>query len=566
MTATILERPQSPIMLMRREHKQLLDQLAPQAPTRVRCCAAHLMSYLQHWHEWKKTLYPTNWIYQPLLEIRSDLMDAYTIHVIRDAIDLLQELGFLSIRKNSRAENWRNGQDKTHQYFLHSDRIEAALENRFSPSAAETPEKSPFVNSETSGVNSETSDANSETSRFIDEIHTQIPTQIPATNSCSLSKEREKIDFVQELEDPWELPANELKQGLMSSCKEIDGISQEQNSGLDKNSAAYASNYVKTAQNELNLVPKLKSDRSSGFQSDEERDDFYQVLLELAKGKGVRSPAGWASAIVRSINAGEPCQYLSEYREGLQVGNCERQEWEISPGQPFPQFISYLKASLKKTGMSDQEAIAAAHHQLSDVNLARSQWESCKRTINRCKEDWEKQHRLGVATPYLPPELMPHREVSFEQAAITMHTLQSSSAQVRELASSFSIESLPAVTPELSPTTEDQNPDQELPSSKQQVCLRLEEPAPKPATALELQEKLNRPVMAPAIRIMVRLNPQWGYRIEEDLVLPVEGAPSLDHLRSLHHNPITKAKVEQLVEVHPEWGFYIDGKGELRDF
>lgn len=72
--------------------------------------------------------------------------------------------------------------------------------------------------------------------------------------------------------------------------------------------------------------------------------------------------------------------------------------------------------------------------------------------------------------------------------------------------------------------------------------------------------------MAPAIRIMVRLNPQWGYRIEEDLVLPVEGAPSLDHLRSLHHNPITKAKVEQLVEVHPEWGFYIDGKGELRDF
>jgi hypothetical protein len=332
---------------------------------------------------------------------------------------------------------------------------------------------------------------------------------------------------------------------------------------LDKNSAASASNYDETVQNDVKSVPKLKSDRASGFRSDEERDDFYQVLLELAKGKGVRSPAGWASAIVRSINAGEPCQYLSEYREGLQVGNCERQEWEISPGQPFPQFISYLKASLKKTGMSDQEAIAAAHHQLSDVNLARSQWESFKRTAVRCQEDWQRQQRLGVQNAYLPAELLPPREVSLEQAVIAMHTLQSNSAQVRELASSTELSlSLAATEPS-------------------QACLPLElpepavepepraaedlEPAaePEPMTVAELQEKLNLPVFAPLVRMMA---PQLGYRVEDGLVLPAEGMPSLDLLRSLHHNPITKAKVERLVEVHPEWGFYIDGKGELRDF
>jgi hypothetical protein len=48
-------------------------------------------------------------------------MKVFSIHVIRAAISLLQKLGYLSIRKNSRDLNWRNGQDKTHQYLLNVD-------------------------------------------------------------------------------------------------------------------------------------------------------------------------------------------------------------------------------------------------------------------------------------------------------------------------------------------------------------------------------------------------------------------------------------------------------------
>lgn len=52
----------------------------------------------------------------------------------------------------------------------------------------------------------------------------------------------------------------------------------------------------------------------SGFTSNEERDAFYEVLVELGKSKGVRSPVAWSAAIVKSIDAGEPCQYLIEFR------------------------------------------------------------------------------------------------------------------------------------------------------------------------------------------------------------------------------------------------------------
>ena len=191
-----LDRPRSPIAVLRREDKELLDQLAPELPTRTRTCAAQLIPYFTHWQEWKAARYPSEWIYQPLTHIREDLMKVFSIHVIRDAISLLQKLGYLSIRKNSRDLNWRNGQDKTHQYLLHVDRIKAAQKKLVSRLMAETLENSPFVNSETSGVNSEIS-------RFTVETHTQIPSTDSCTDSCSLKEEREEINLVPELEDSW---------------------------------------------------------------------------------------------------------------------------------------------------------------------------------------------------------------------------------------------------------------------------------------------------------------------------------------------------------------------------
>jgi hypothetical protein len=219
---------------------------------------------------------------------------------------------------------------------------------------------------------------------------------------------------------------------------------------------------------------------------------------------------------------------------------CEKQEWEIAPGQPYEGFVSYLKTRLKEAEMTDEQAIVAAHRQLSNTNKAKSLWEAFKRRIVNLGEDRERQKQLGVQSAYLPPELMPERKVSLEQAAGAIASLQSNCVQL-QLAESATAEEKPA---ELEPA-------EEQPSD------------PEPEITLQtLQENLNSPVQAPLARMRAR---EMGYRVEEDLVLPAEGIPSVEHLRSLLANPLTTPKVERLLDTHPDWGFFIEA-GEILDF
>jgi hypothetical protein len=489
------------------------------------------------------------WVYQPLKDIREDLMRAYTVHVVRAALDLLEELGLLFIRKKARLG--------THQYLLNSDRLKEALENLYSPEKTETRKKSSANKNETLDFKSETLDFKSEMVDFTNEIHTQIPSIDSCLNSCSLLENREReLDFAQEeeIKDPWAVDEDELDRELLELFDSTVKIPQEQKtSGENHFSDPTEPELIKTVeataspspkpkcsevvQAELKPLPKLKSDRLSGFRSDTERDGFYQELLELGKTQGKKSPVAWASAIVKGINAGEPCQYLTEYREGQQVGSSEKQEWEIAPGQPHNQFLTYLKIRIKKPETTDEQAIMTAHQQLKNVHLARSLWESFKRCIANRREDWEQQKQLGVQNPYLPSELLPEREVSFEQAAGAIGSLQSDCAQ------------LPAAEPaKLEPVKEEPiDPELEL------------------AKLATLQQELNSaPVLqASLIRMKAR---KWGYRIEEGLVLSAEGMPSVEHLRSLLSNPVTVPKVERLIAAHPEWGFWIDEFGELWGF
>jgi hypothetical protein len=92
---------------------------------------------------------------------------------------------------------------------------------------------------------------------------------------------------------------------------------------------------------------------------------------------------------------------------------------------------------------------------------------------------------------------------------------------------------------------------------------KFSDPEPEFVTLQALQQKLNSPVQASLARILAR---KWGYRIEEGLVLPAEGMPSVDSLRSLLTNPLTAPKVERLIDAHPDWGFWIDAAGEIHDF
>ena len=517
----------------------------------VWCCGAELVNYFQSWNNWKSKRYREAWFYQPLRQIYKDLTCAHSIHKIRQTIACLVEVGILSVKKNDRMLNNRNGQDKIHYYLIHSDRLEAALADLFSqPKESKGQKNQPAID--------ETRCVNDETRRFNAETYTKIQSLDSSLNSFSLLEEREEMNFVQqeEVSDPWTVDEDEVEQEELVSFSNTEEIPQEQEDfGEDQFSAALDSNYVEVTQTNsdslskldcdevtqtnLKPLPKLKSDRLSGFRSDAERDGFYQALLELGKSKGVRSPAAWSTKIVKTVDAGEPCYYLSEYREGQQVGTCEKQEWEIAPGQVFPRFISYLKTRLKKVEMSDEQAIAAAHQQLKDVNLARSLWESCKRCVANLHDDWEKQKQLGVQNAFLPPELLPEREVSVEQLGSAIASLQSGSIQLQGLPET-------AARAELEPANE--------------VFTDLE---PEPPSLAELQERLNFPAQAPLARMMAR---NLGYHVEEGLILAANEMPSVETLQSLLTNPVTAPKVERLIAAHPEWGFWIDERAELHDF
>jgi hypothetical protein len=540
-TSTELELSPSKFTQRRADYVDLLAQLATKLKSkllrRVLCCAAELISYFSNWNKWKLSLYREGWFYQSLRKVYQDLTGAYSIHVIREAIAFLVELGILLVNENNRAVNNRNGQDKTHCYLIDFDRLKSLLTSLVPQSKKSQPANTETA--ETPSIKSKTRSVKIKTRRFTVETHTKIQSLNPSKNSFSLLEEREELNLVQEeLEDPWTVEENKVEQKVLASFSNTQEITQEQkDSGENQFSAAPEPECSEVVQPDLKPLPKLKSDRPSGFRSDTERDGFYQELLELGRTQGKNSPVAWASAIVKSINAGEPCQYLTEYREGQQVGSSEKQEWEIAPGQPHDQFLTYLKIRTKKPEMTDEQAIMTAHQQLKNVHLARSLWESFKRCLANRREDWEQQKQLGVQNPYLPSELLPEREVSLEQAVGAIGSLQTGCAQ------------LPAVEPaELEPV------------KKQPIDPELEL-----ANLAMLQQELNSAPLLQASLIRMKARKK-GYCIEEGLVLPAEGMPSVEYLRSLLSNSIMAPKVKRLVDAHPEWGFWIDEFGELWGF
>jgi hypothetical protein len=388
---------------------------------------------------------------------------------------------------------------------------------------------------------------------------------IPATDSCSLPQNREKLEFfAKEDADPKQedlsehLRKNELNNQLPQESKDL---------GEDNYSAAVVPQIEAKStilpHDVEQVKPKLKSDSLSGFYSQDERDDFYRVLLSMGKHKsGVRSVVGWANAIIKSINAAEPCEYLNEYRRGELVGSCEKHEWEIAPGKPYPQLLTYLKRRLKSNLMSDDQAIATAYQELNDVNRATAHWESFKRTLANTKADWDKQQALGVSSAYIPPELLPEREVSVEEAVSAMHELQANCIHPALAPEATGLLSSAPMNLPLEPAE-----DKTLPAAE----LEPEPPAESIAPPLhDLQEKLNdrNRLMVSATRYMIEANPQWGYVLDDELnlVLPVEGSLPVEYLQWLLNNTLTASKVHHLLERNPNWGLFIDLDGQLSDF
>jgi hypothetical protein len=198
--------PKAKLSLFYREHKELLEHLAPNTKTRVICCAAKLINIFTRWSNWKRPIYGTGWVYHRLADLHEELLEEHSIHVIREAIALLERLGFLDRRKNDRADNWRNGQDRTHQYLLRTDRITTALKQLFGDDADQTLETTRFVKSQSPSVLPESPSD-------IDEAHTQIPPADSYTTSLSQDKEKD-IEITNEAIPPTDASVNDAEASL----------------------------------------------------------------------------------------------------------------------------------------------------------------------------------------------------------------------------------------------------------------------------------------------------------------------------------------------------------------
>ncbi len=109
------------------EHKELIEYLAKGTKPQVCCCGAKIINYVQYWQNRQTPLYNNEWVSRTYTQIREDLNREHSLHAIREAIELLIRLGFLERRQNLRTENGRNGQIRTYQYHVYTDRIKAAL-------------------------------------------------------------------------------------------------------------------------------------------------------------------------------------------------------------------------------------------------------------------------------------------------------------------------------------------------------------------------------------------------------------------------------------------------------
>jgi uncharacterized protein YoaH (UPF0181 family) len=260
----------------------------------------------------------------------------------------------------------------------------------------------------------------------------------PNQNQISLSQESENqfFELSKELEVSITEEIKEQGQLDLPSFSEVKAeprkSQDQQNSGEGQFSAAAP---VKILERSYNVNHARPNYHLNGFESQEEKDGFYQALLELGKQKAeVRSPVGWVCNIIKDINAGGTCEYLNEYRRGEPLGMCEKQEWENAPGEPYPRFLTFLRRRLKTNQMSSEQAIAAVHKALRDTNQAKELWESFKRTAVNFADQWERDKALGLSSAYVPPELLPDAEVAIEEAAQAMSALQEGSVQVQSRA------------------------------------------------------------------------------------------------------------------------------------
>ena len=254
------------LCILRESHVNLIDALAPKADKRVRRCSAVLIDYKRHWQEWKVKVHRTPWIYQKLKNIHKDLMGLFSLHVIRAAIELLIELGLLERRSNP-----GNGQDKTYQYNLRWDKVQAAIANQ----GKSVEVKGKVKNS------SLPRKFRSESSEFTVERHQQL--QSIAIISTPLKEEGEIFQEINQEEEPITVITEEQISDDNNDKEEASSTSLR-DLKLDEFSAGAAQNESNNTDVCYNEVEEIDCDNEVKEDSDKmevELQDNEEAIIEV---------------------------------------------------------------------------------------------------------------------------------------------------------------------------------------------------------------------------------------------------------------------------------------------
>jgi len=334
--------------------------------------------------------------------------------------------------------------------------------------------------------------------------------------------------------DSQKVPQEALAQSKQRNEVKEEHCSQDRKEAIeDKSSAAASVEFVENPIKSKGFNPRQERPNYylRGFNSQQEKDGFYQALVELGKQKTqVSSPVGWANNIIKDINAGGLCEYLFEYRRGEPLGMCEKQEWEIAPGQVYPRFLGFLRARLKTTQMSPQQSITAAHRALRNKGEASELWESFKRTVVNFADQWERDKAMGLSGAYVPPELLVEAEVTIDKAAKAMQLLESNSVQSNqsgelEPAVVSSVTELAGTQTEAASATDEQ--EEKLADLKAQIERMREFLQSGNAVKVTIARswvQSNLDIVEPikANGIIVDLSPREAFPVEESEAFPVE--------------------------------------------
>jgi len=322
----------SVLVILRREYLDITGNF----------CAAKLIEYFRHWTKWKMKNHRTPWIYQPLKKIYRDLMGEHSLHVIRSAIALLDEMGIISKQKNP-----GNGQDRTWQYKLNFDVLNKLLEHgRFKS------EHSTFA---------------------VEQYHRSHPeASKPQQHSAvelEKSEEMENVEYDQEgacqTTEP-ELPENTH---FVEEIEQVDSTTKT-NTHEDRSSAALvASNFGEEDFGDDDCA--FESVEKSIQPSNQEVQEVLQQLREI------------------------PC--TPQFRLNAEIQRTVRKCWENVPGA-----IAYLKEAIRTwKGIKSPEAVFVAACKEGRKPEAQQAKSAVKDWF-----DWARRQRIVIAmsgeTVYTP--------------------------------------------------------------------------------------------------------------------------------------------------------------------